>query len=311
MEAYAELTHGPSNSPILSLPTELLTSIYCALPSLVDVLALAATCHRLHDNWLADASPIYQQVAPRSISCEQYARRLLADQKGAANAASILSPKDVLCIMRNSYVVEKAVFQYEIQINHKVKGRGRRPENYDENGRRKRHIRLTPTERPRFIRSYYQLWGMMKLSDPAERQSRLESMTLKQLYRLHETSQIPGSIGKEEELNPPPQIPIENPHSVLEMQSAMSKDRKALTQMIWKHIQDIYPSTHNDEEAPDLSCDGLEDGYFEFVVMWDHYQPILKEVVCGYSTKETPRMRRFNWELWDDSSDEEVWVYQP
>lgn len=304
MGSHVALTLGDSNDQLLSLPTELITRIYCSLPSLVDVLTLSSSCHRLRDIWLINASPIYHVVAPKNIPCERHARRLLADQKGAVDADFIFSAEDILRIIKNSYIVEEAVFQYEIQINHKVKGRDHRPENYDENGRRKRHIRMTSTERPRFIRSYYQLWGLMKLRSPAECHSRLKSMSMKQLYRLHETSEIPGNIGREEELNPIPQKPIENPHSVSEMQNAISEERRVLREMVWNHIQDIYPGTHNNEAAPDISTDGMYFGSFTFVVMWDHYQDFLKEVVCGYRSEEPPFRKVLNWELWDDSSDE-------
>ena len=305
MGSPAAFLHADSDIPLLSLPAELLTCVYCSLPSLLDVFILSSSCHLLRDVWLKNASTIYHQVGPRSIPCERYARSLLADQKGTISADIVLRAEDVLRIVKNAHTVEKHVYQYEIQINWKVRGRDRRAENYDEvTGLRKRHIPLTRTERPRFIRSYYQLWGMMKLRSPAERQLRLDSLTLKQLYRLHETSKIPGSIGREEDVGPPPTSPITDHRSIHQMRPSL--ERRALRDMIWKHIEDIYPSTHDDNEPPETETDGLYFGFGTYTVMWDHYQKILKEIVCCYRRKEPPFLLYHDWEQWDDSSDEEV-----
>ena len=307
MGPSAILTHGDSNNRLLLLPTELITKIYYSLPSLIEAFALSSSCQRLRDIWLTNISPIYRRIGPRSIPCERYARRLLADQKGLVNEALILSAEEVLRIVKNSYVIEKAVYQYESKINHKVKGRGRTLENYDsKTERRKNHIYMTCTERSRFIRTYYQLWGLMKLSGPAKCHSRLESMTMKQLYRLHETCDIPWNIGKEEELDPILKPRIEGQPSVTEMQHAISKERRVLKEMTWRHIMEIYSRTHDNNEAPEIATDGMYFGSYTFVTMWDHYQDILKDVVCGYHRKEPPFLKVLNRQLWDDTSDEEI-----
>lgn len=76
-------------------------------------------------------------------------------------------------------------------------------EEYYGPGARQHPPNLTQTERPRFIRSYYQLWGMLKINE-AEWQTRLESMKLKEHCHLYEMSQLPGSFGGGEEMLPPP-----------------------------------------------------------------------------------------------------------
>ena len=64
---------------------------------------------------------IYSQVAPRSIPCERYARSFLADQGGPAVDIPKLSTRDVLYIVRNSCMIEKAILQFEREIVRRVK----------------------------------------------------------------------------------------------------------------------------------------------------------------------------------------------
>lgn len=104
------------------LSTELVVHIFCHLSQFSDVLALAATCSRLRAIWFANVTPIYKQVAPRSIPCEQHARRFLADQGGSALETQ-LSPRDVIRMARNADVVEKAVEQFEREIVRRVRSK--------------------------------------------------------------------------------------------------------------------------------------------------------------------------------------------
>ena len=109
------------SDPLSLIPVELLTDIFNLLPSLSDVLALAATCRRLRRIWTMNVTTIYSHVAPRSIPCERHARRFLADQGGPATDYPTLSARDVICILRNSCVVEKAMLQFEKDIVRLVK----------------------------------------------------------------------------------------------------------------------------------------------------------------------------------------------
>ena len=112
---------GDINDPLLLIPVELLTDIFKLLPSLSDVLALAATCRRLRRIWTMNVTTIYSHVATRSIPCERHARRFLADQGGPATDCPTLSASDVICMLRNSCVVDKAMLQFEKDIVHLVK----------------------------------------------------------------------------------------------------------------------------------------------------------------------------------------------
>ena len=109
-----------SNDPLLSIPVELMTETFSVLPSFFDVLALAATCRRLRHIWTTNVTSIYSQVASRSIPCERYARRFLADQGGPATSFPTPSARDALCIVRNSCVVEKAILHFEGDVLCKI-----------------------------------------------------------------------------------------------------------------------------------------------------------------------------------------------
>ena len=299
---------------------------FCLLPSFSDALALAATCRRLRNVWITNVGPIYSHVAPRSIPCERYARRFLADQGGPAVNVSTLSDKDVLRMLRNSCVVEQAILQFEKEIVSRVKGtlcpitrvgvhfttlmihfnktaQGFRVEDIYGPGARKHPPHLTRTERPRFIRSYYQLWGLMK-SDPAEWQSRLEPMTLKQLYHLSEMCALTQSIGREEVI-PAPYFPNAAPGSALAINSRRSAERHALSFKVSKHLQIVYRRLHHRDAVDDPWVHAKREGYLWFVVLWDHWQPGLRELVYNRPDAESMVGSSGGDEvLWDDSTDE-------
>jgi len=115
------LSSRHSLDPLSRNPTELLVKIFSLLPRLSDVFALAATCHRLRHIWTTSTNIIYRQVAPRCIPCERYARIFLADQGGPAKESPVLSAEDVGRLVRNSWVVEKSIAEFERNIVSKVR----------------------------------------------------------------------------------------------------------------------------------------------------------------------------------------------
>ena len=153
---------------------------------------------------------------------------------------------------------------------------------------------LTRTERPRFIRSYYRLWGMMRL-DAAEWQMRLDAMTLKQLYHLYEMSRLTQSIGGEEV------IPAQD-DSMSAIKMGRSEKRIDLERSTWKHIERIFQDVYGDN-AIDVWGRAAFEGFMWFLIIWDHWQPELNIVVCGQPTSPGPSFEKEN--LWDDSSDDE------
>lgn len=121
MQALSVQKVGNGNGSLSLLPAELTTEIFCLLPSLSDVFALAAICRQFRYVWTSNVTRIYHQVAPRSIPCERYARRFRADQGGPAVECWKLSPADVVCMVRNACVVEKAIIQFEREIVRRVR----------------------------------------------------------------------------------------------------------------------------------------------------------------------------------------------
>ena len=145
----------------------------------------------------------------------------------------------------------------------------------------------------------------MKLH-PAKWQSRLESMTLKKLYHLYEISKLWQSIGREE-VRPAPRFPYAGPHYIRTINKERSKERMALTKRTWQHIEHVYQRIHNrDPEFFWTVYDSCE-GAFGFVALWDHWQPSLKQVVCGLQPVDPCTRPAFVKQyLWGDSSDEDL-----
>ena len=109
--------------PSLSImPPEVVMNIFCQLPTFSDVCALSAVCCRLRHLWLKNVNPVYKHIAPRSIPCERAACRFLIDQDGPG-LASPVSAQDVVRMVRNAGVVEKAILQFEREIVSRVRSK--------------------------------------------------------------------------------------------------------------------------------------------------------------------------------------------
>lgn len=108
---------------LTSFPAELITQILCWLPSFSDILSFAATCRRHRQIWTENVTVIYNHIAPRAIKCRRNARILLADQGGAAADSPVLSVRDVLRLIRNSHIVEKAIARFNRDVVRHVRGR--------------------------------------------------------------------------------------------------------------------------------------------------------------------------------------------
>ena len=124
-------------------------------------------------------------------------------------------------------------------------------------------------------------------------------MTLKRLFELHEMTRLSQSIGREE-VRPP------KPKYLHEIDIGPSKERMALQKRIWQHIENIYRPIHNAEpDSPEAYA--LEEGAFGFVVIWDHWQGCLKQIVIGLRPVDPCTRPDFVKQyLWDDTSDEEA-----
>ncbi len=168
---------------------------------------------------------------------------------------------------------------------------------------------LTRSERPRFIRSYYTLWGMMQSNDNSKWSSKLESMTLNQLYRLYEMSKLTQSIGQGEEPIPippipPPRFPTDPIDSI---NNRRSEKRCALRNQIWEQIQNISERVFH-PNANWGQHHAKHEGFLDFVLSWDTSQDTLGNAVThGSITSVAPKPSPASEKqyIWDDSSDDE------
>ncbi|KAF2234699.1 hypothetical protein EV356DRAFT_514839 [Viridothelium virens] len=272
----------------LPLPPELVTRIFQALPCFLDVFNFASTARRFRIIWCENAPSIYERVVRRSIPCHRHARRLLADQGGPPVDSATLSMPEILKLAHNAALVDKAISRFERDVVRYVRFPYPAEQFY---GPTSNHHppTLTQTERPRFIRSYYQLWSLKKLC-AAEQESRLKAMILKRLYQLFEMSMLDQNIGCEEEED-----------ITLRWEQRLTLQFKVNGQMdrISGHLRRC--------PAPRVDHYGATEGSSTFVSMWDHWQPSLFEVVC--CRKPTWRCLDSELErlvLWDNSSDEDT-----
>lgn len=188
-----------------------------------------------------------------------------------------------------------------------MNGQGLEPEETYGPGARKHPPTLTRTERARFIRSYYSVWSLMRV-DPSEWDSRLQGMTSQELYYLGEMVELTQGIGMRE-IVPPPKLPLQPPDSLHSITHSQPQKRFDLAQRIWQQIQRISWRFFKVDAICTSHC-ALYDGFPPFVVLWDHWQPCLEEVVfhgrrsaskpspaepCPAETKQC---------LWNDGLDE-------
>jgi len=114
--------NGNCHACLSMMPPELITNVFCQLPSFPDVFTLSTVCHRLRHVWLENVTSIYNAIAPRSIPCESAARRFLVDQVGLG-LDSPMSARDVVCMVRNADIVENAILQFEREVVSRVRSK--------------------------------------------------------------------------------------------------------------------------------------------------------------------------------------------
>jgi hypothetical protein len=167
--------------------------------------------------------------------------------------------------------------------------------------------RLTPTERPRFVRSYYELWGLLLATEP-EWDAKISAMRLKHLYSLREMCKINGSGPEEIDLRATPNsqytyfVPVSRETSdplTDDAGFATSHRREILLRRITSWIRILYQKEHG--RFPwNVWWMGQVDE--DSGVIWDHWYDELQIIVCG----RDPRRSGARLDLWEDSDDEDV-----
>ncbi|PLB47920.1 hypothetical protein P170DRAFT_427092 [Aspergillus steynii IBT 23096] len=267
-------------SPLARLPAELIGLIFGALLSFSDVARFAATCRRHRQVWVDFAYTIYRQVAPRTAPCRKLARLLLAAQGGPPVSATHLSHPEVLQLISNAAVGENSVADLEKHHIRRVKENElvvRNP--------RPRH--LSRSERIRYIRGVYQLWGLALLG-PEARQQRINSMTLKDMLEVRDLV-----LGDAVHIADPVVLAMRDgyPYAAFEM---VYVDMYPRLEQI---VSDLY-----DE---DISSWGLPycEGLLGRISFWDSYYDMSKEMILGglAGKKQCPDPGL----AWEDTSDDD------
>ncbi|PYH65916.1 uncharacterized protein BO88DRAFT_347790 [Aspergillus vadensis CBS 113365] len=264
-----------------SIPTEVIIRIYGELP-LPDALQLAATCCRLRQVLIDNTPTIYKNLR-RNVPCERYARVLLADQGGSPPHSSSVTIGDLLRLRRNSRIVEKAieVFDRDITPNIRIPLTSIDDKFY---GGKPRPLHLTPTERHRFSRSYYQVWDLLLLDQPSRHQ-RYRTMLLKHLYMMYEMVDLDQPIGDDSEYFP------------------ADEKRCALAEEVSDYLRFLYPDIHGVDYI-DFSGQSVSMRTQGHAAIWDHCQPDLKKIVC-YQWRDPEKKQVKEEEVWENTTDEE------
>ena len=80
--------------------------------------------------------------------------------------------------------------------------------------------------------------------------------------------------------------------------------RRALSRLVVEQTELAYRRIH-EHEMEAIWVIALDEGYDNFLVMWDHWQSSLLDVVCSRRSKEPPFNKESHMELWEDSSEED------
>lgn len=143
--------------------------------------------------------------------------------------------------------------------------------------------KLTPTERLRFVRAWYQTQSLLEIA-PAECSSRLTEMRLRELFYAHDIAQLDleGIRNNNEE---------------------DAGKRYFLGLEIRKAIVSIWQKEYG-LQAPNPRT--AHDTYEPFVVIWDYYQYNLKSFICWSSLgRERGPCKEPKLHLWDAEPEDE------
>ncbi|MCJ1403189.1 hypothetical protein MMC11_006412, partial [Xylographa trunciseda] len=146
-----------------------------------------------------------------------------------------MSAKDVARMVRNASIIEKAIVEFEQDIVSRIRMDGLSPQEFYGPGARKHPPTLTPTERPRFICSYYALWSLMTV-DRSTWEPRLQAMTSQELYYVQEMTKLTQRIGREE-IPPSLRFPHDPSYPFDFHDHDQEQKRIDLRSSIWEQIQ--------------------------------------------------------------------------
>jgi len=136
-------------------------------------------------------------------------------------------------------------------------------------------------------------------AEPSDWERLLEPITsLRQLYYLFELCGLPDRFREGDGAAP---------GSIARMNGGAPERqaRGALRSAVWARLERVYRSVH-DGYPEDVRSYALEDGFQEFVVIWDHWQDSLKQIVCGIRPGDGGRPWSLDKpELWEEEESPE------
>ena len=127
-------------------------------------------------------------------------------------------------------------------------------------------------------------------------------MSLKQLFQLCEISWLPDGLGPGEEEISTAGV---GSRSMSANRQQQVEARRALSKLVLQMTGLKYQWIHG-QDVEMIWVIAMDEGYQDFLVMWDHWQDSLKETVCGRWAKEPPYKKELHWDLWEDTSDEDL-----
>lgn len=124
------------------------------------------------------------------------------------------------------------------------------------------------------------------LLDPASKERRFGTILLKHLFLVYEMTMLKQPIGDEK------------------TSGVSHKERGILVGEMQNRVKHTFQQIHK-RDYQDPTVDAGTEGYLHHVMMFDHYQPILKELVCNRFVP-APKPNPVKEEsVWLGTSDEE------
>ena len=157
---------------------------------------------------------------------------------------------------------------------------------------------LTQTERPRFIQAYYTFAKLMH-DDSTKWEERFSAIPVQRLLYVCEIAKLPPRVRS-------PQGDIECLNAQPGTSSSLSgldgiSLRKRLIQLeteILSYAEEKLRILNG--KAPENPWGyALDEGYGQFLVMWDHWQQNLKHTICEHYFSDSPQ-RFHDLGLWDE-----------
>lgn len=292
------------NNPFRCLPRELILCVFYSSSSFLDVLHFAATCRYIQAIWRDNVYTIYNHIGRHAIPYHRYARELLACQTGTPLNAPV-TVQDVVQLTRNSLVAEKSAdrfnervmlvwrkgrfpsFDYNVYLFNKNAGPIDNCYIFSNGKIIELPPYLTKTERTRFIRSLYKLWGLVLLDDETKKE-KIKTFVFKDVVAIYDLSHANSDLIQDKQIL---QM-AENPCLLSDV-----------SRMLYPLLDHFVVHVLGDEQGYGRRLAPLEWGWHGRVFFWDSYYDDHKDMI----TKHNPMCKNTIPNIsavWYDTDDE-------